>query len=390
VALSLVLLVAAGLMIRTLGNLHSVDPGFDAQSVATMSISVPPTKFAVPEQQVTFFNRVLERVRALPGVQAVGAIDDLPLGRYGGSHQPIAVEGQPALPMSEQPEVDVRLISPGYMNAMRTAVVLGRDFNDSDVAGRPGAILISESMAKRFWPNQNPIGKRLTISFTPDMVREVVGVVKDVKLDALNETRPNATLYEPLGQLMKSAGEPWRSFGLTLVVRTAGDPNALVHSVTSAIHEVDSGSPVTDVMTMQDVVAESLTPQRFNLMLLAGFAALALLLAAVGIYSVLAYSVRQRVREIGVRMALGAQLRDVLRLIVLQGMRPTVIGLAIGFAASASFARVFSSLVYGVSTRDVATYGGTALVLTSVALMASLIPAWRATKVDPMRILRDE
>jgi predicted permease len=390
VALSLVLLVAAGLMIRTLANLRSVDPGFDPQSLGTMSISVPPTKFATPEQQVSFFNRVFERVRALPGIQSVGVIDDLPLSRYGGSHQPIAIEGQPALPMSEQPEVDVRLISPGYMNAMHTAVVLGRDFNDADVAGRPGAILISESMAKRFWPNQNPIGKRLTISFTPDMVREVVGVVKDVKLDALNETRPNATLYEPLGQVTKSAGEPWRSFGMTLVVRTTGDPNELVRSVTGAIHEVDPSRPVEDVMTMQDVVAESLTPQRFNLMLLAGFAGLALLLAAVGIYSVLAYSVRQRVREIGVRMALGAQLRDVLRLIVLQGMRPTLVGLLIGFVASASFARVFSSLVYGVSIRDVATYGGTALLLTSVALMASLIPAWRATKVDPMRILRDE
>ena len=390
VALSLVLLVAAGLMIRTLGNLHSVDPGFDAQSVATMSISVPATKFATPDQQTSFYNRVLERVRALPGVQTAGLIDVLPLSIYGGSHQPIAIEGQAALPMSEQPEVDVRLISPGYMSAMRIPVVRGRDLNDADVAGRPGAILISESMAKRFWPDQDAIGKRLTISFTPGIVREVVGIVKDVKLDTLNETRPIATLYQPLAQVTADAGEKWQSFGMSLVVRGSGDPNGLVKSITSAIHQVDPARPVMDVKTMQDVAAESLTPQRFNVMLLAGFAGLALLLAAVGIYSVLAYSVRQRVREIGVRMALGAQLRDVLRLIVMQGMRPTVIGLLIGFAASASFARVFSSMVYGVSTRDVATYGGTALLLACVAMLASLLPAWRATKVDPMRILRDE
>jgi predicted permease len=390
VALSLVLLVAAGLMIRTLGNLHSIDPGFDAQSLATMSISVPPTRFATPEQQISFFNRVLENVGALPGVQAAGYIDDLPLSSYGGSHQPIAIEGQTALPMSEQPEVDVRSISPGYMSAMRTAVVRGRDFNDGDVAGRPGAILISESMAKRFWPNEDAIGKRLTISFTPQITREVVGIVKDVKLDALNETRPNATLYEPLAQLTTPAGEKWQSFGMSLVVRANGNPNDLVRSITNAIHQVDSARPVTDVKTMQDVVAESLTPQRFNMMLLAGFAGLALLLAAVGIYSVLAYSVRQRVKEIGLRIALGAQLGDVLRLVVLQGMKPTVIGLAIGVTVSLIFARAVANMIYGVSPRDAWTYASVSLLLGFIALLATLVPAWRATRVDPMRTLRDE
>ena len=390
VALSLVLLIAAGLMIRTLGNLQSVDPGFDAQSVATMSISVPPTKFATPEQQISFFNRVLERVRALPGVQSAGLIDDLPLSNSGGSHQPIAIEGQAALPMSEQPEVDVRLISTGYMNAMRIPVVKGRDFNDADVAGRPAAIVISESMAKRFWPNENAIGKHLTISFTPEVVREVVGIVKDVKLDALNETRPNATLYAPLAQLRTPAGEKWQSFGMSLVVRATGNPDQLVHSITNGIHEVDSARPVLDVKTMQDVVAESLTPHRFNMMLLAGFAGLAVLLAAVGIYSVLAYSVRQRVKEIGLRIALGAQLGDVLRLVIVEGMKPTVIGLAIGISVSLLFARVVANMIYGVSPRDVATYAGVSVLLGVIALFATLIPAWRATRVDPMRTLRDE
>lgn len=389
VTLSLILLVAAGLMIRTLGNLHAVDPGFDAQSVATMAVSVPENKFATPEQQISFFNQVLDRVRALPGVQAAGVIDALPMGGDG-SHQPIAVEGQAVVPMSEQPEVDVRLISPGYMSALRIAVVRGRDFNDSDVVGRPPTILISESMAKRFWPNENPLGRHVTLTFTPDKVREVVGVVKDVKQDSLDETRPGSTLYVPLGQLSAPGGQAWHSFGLSLVVRAMGNPNSLITSITQAVHQVDPDRPILDVKTMQDIVAESLTPQRFNMMLLAGFGALALLLAAVGIYSVLAYSVRQRVREIGLRMALGAQMHDVLRLVIVQAMKPTVLGLIIGVCVSLALARVLASLVFGVSTRDATTYISVSALLGAVALAASLIPAWRATRVDPMRTLREE
>jgi predicted permease len=389
VALSLVLLVTAGLMIRTLGNLHSVDPGFDAQSVATMSISVPGTKFPTVEQQVSFYDRVLERVRALPGMQAAGLIDDLPMAG-GGSHQPIAVEGQPTLPLSEQPEVDVRNITPGYMSAMRIAVLRGRDFNGSDIAGRPPVVLISESIARRFWPNQDPIGRHITLSFLPGIGREVIGVVKDVKIDALDQTRPNESLYWPVAQITVPDKTEWHSFGMSLVARANGDPNNLVTSIVRAIHQVDPDRPVTDVKTMQDVVAESLTPQRFNMFLLSGFAGLALLLAAVGIYSVLAYSVRQRVREIGVRMALGAQLRDVLQMVILQGMKPTVLGLLIGITISLISARLLASLVFGISTRDVLTYLTVSFLLASVGLMATLIPAWRATRVDPMKTLRDE
>ena len=389
VALSLMLLIGAGLMIRSLWSLHGVDPGFETQSVATMSISVPPAKFSDAIQQTSFYEQVLQRVKTLPGVDAVGLVDDLPLSG-GGSHQPIAIEGQPVLPMSEQPEVDVRVISAGYMSAMRTPIVRGRDFNDADVIGRQAVALISQSMANRFWPNQDPIGKHLTITFAPSASREIIGIVKDVKLDALNETRPNATLYTPITQVYPEAGAAWRSFGMTLVARAEGNPNNLVASITNAIHQIDPDRPVLDVKTMEDVVAESLSPQRFNMMLLAAFAGLALLLAAVGIYSVLAYAVRQRVREIGLRMALGAQIGDVLRLVVVEGMKPTMVGLVIGILGALALGRVLSSMIFGVSTRDVTTYASVSVLMVGAALFASLIPAWHATKVDPIRSLRDE
>jgi predicted permease len=389
VALSLVLLIGAGLMIRSLWMLRRVSPGFDPRNVLTMTVSVPSTKFPVPAQEISFFGQVLQRVRTLPGVESAGVIDDLPLSGNG-SHQPIAIEGRPALPMAEQPEIDVRLISTGYMNAMRIPVLRGRDFSDADVAGRPAAVLISESMAKSFWPNEDPIGKHLTMTFFPDASREVVGIVGDVKLDALNETRPTATLYFPLGQLSPPALGGWHSFGLTLVARTNSNPAGTVAAVTSAVHQVDQDVPLLNIASMEDLISDSLSPQRFNMLLLAVFAGLALLLAAIGIYSVLSYSVKRRVREIGIRMALGAQVRDVLQLILIEGMRPTLIGLAIGLAGALALGRVLANLIYGVKPTDPITFGAVSVLLASVGLFASLIPAYRATRVEPMKTLRDE
>jgi putative ABC transport system permease protein len=389
IALSLILLMGAGLMIRSFQNLHGVNPGFDSHNVLTMTAMVSRAKFPTPDQQINFFEQVLQRVRTLPGVESAGVADDIPLDN-GGSHQPIAIEGRPTVPMSEQPEVDVRLISTGYMSAMRIPILRGRDIHDTDLAGRPAVVLISESMARQFWPGEDALGKRLTLTFFPDAVREVVGIVGDVKLDGLDQTRPSAALYFPLDQVSVPSNGGWNSFPMTLVVRSASGPTGLASAVSNAVHEVDREMPLRDILTMDELVTNSLTQQRFNTLLLGAFAGLALVLAGVGIYSVLSYSVRRSVREIGIRMALGAQLSQVLRRVVLEGMKPTLLGVAIGAGGALALGRVLSGMIYGVKATDPVTFLAVAVLLAVIALLASLIPAYRATKVDPMVALRYE
>lgn len=381
VALSLVLLIGAGLMIRTLSRLRNVDPGLDPHNVLTMTFALSSTKYDKPAQQIAFYDRLLQRVRSLPGVVSAGAIDSLPLGN-GGSTQPIAVDGQPALAMSEQPEVAVRVVEPGFCETMRIPLLQGRALSIADTADRPSVIVISQSMAKRFWLGENPIGKRLTMSFSPEKSREVVGVVGDVKGDGLDVLDPVATLYAPLAQ----QPTPYMS----LVVRTSPPPNTLVSAVSGAVHEVDRAQPALDVITMDELVANSLSQQRFNMLLLSAFSGLALLLAAIGIYSVLAYSVRRRMREIGVRMALGAQRSDILRMILGQGARLALIGTGIGIAAALGLTRLMSSQLFGVTATDPVTFLSVAALIVLVALAACYIPARRATRVDPIIALRYE
>jgi predicted permease len=388
VSLSLVLLIGAGLMIRSFQMLHEVNPGFESHGVLTMTPAVSRKTFSQPLQQISFNDRVLERVRALPGVVSAGMIDDIPLGANG-SDQPIAVEGRPVVPMAEQPEVDVRVISSGYISALQIPLLRGRDFDETDVAGRPPSTLISASLAKQFWPNENPIGKHITLTFF-GTVREVVGVVGDVKSDGLDQNRPPAMLYVPLGQLSAPTAGGWRSFSMTLVVRSSAKPASLVSAVSNAVHDVDRDIPVRNVLTMDELVTTSLSQQRFNLMLLSAFAVLALILAAIGIYSVLSYSVRRRVQEIGIRLALGARISDVLRMIVIEGMRPTLLGVTIGIVGALALGQVMSSLVYGVKPTDPLTFLAVAMVLAVVALSATIIPAYRAARVDPMVALRYE
>ena len=389
VALSLVLLIGAGLMIRSLWELRKVQPGFDPHNVLTMTVPLPRNRFSSPFGQINFFQDALARVRALPGVESAGVIDDLPLNG-GGSHQPFTIEGRPAPPMSEQPEVDVRVISPGYLRAMHIPIVRGRDLNDSDFEGRPAAVLISESLARRFWPNEDPIGRHITLTFFPNVVREIVGIVGDTKQDSLDETRPVATIYHALAQLTTPPSEPWRSFPMSFAVRTNSDPMNSVTAVTGAIHQAAPDLPVVDVMSMNEIIAQSVSPQRFNMLLLACFAGLALVLAAVGIYSVLSYTVRRRAREIGIRIALGASHQDVIRMILADGLKPILVGVVLGLTAAVALSRVVSSLIYGVRATDPLTFAAVAVLLLLVGVFATILPAYRATRIEPVRILREE
>ena len=389
VALSLVLLMGAGLMIRSLWELRKVQPGFDPHNVLTMSVPIPRNRFSSPSGEINFFQDALTRVRALPGVESAGVIDDLPLNG-GGSNQPFTIEGRPAPPMSEQPEVDVRVISPGYIRAMHIPIVRGRDLNDSDVAGRPAAVLISDSLARRFWPTEDPIGRHITLTFFPGVAREIVGIVGDIKGDSLDQTRPAAAIYHTLAQLTTPPGEPWRCFPMSFAVRTNSDPMNSVTAVTGAIRQAAPDLPVVDVMRMNEIIAQSVSPQRFNMLLLACFAGLALVLAAVGIYSVLSYTVRRRVREIGIRMALGASREDIIRMILTDGLKPILIGVMLGLAAGLGLSRFVSSLIYGVRATDPLTFAAVALLLLLVGILATILPAYRATRIEPVRILREE
>jgi predicted permease len=276
------------------------------------------------------------------------------------------------------------------MNALRIPLLRGRDIDNDDVAGRPAAILISASLAKQFWPNEDPIGKHITLSFFPGTARTVVGVVGDVAMDGLDQTRPATALYVPLSQLAPAAGEQWHSFPMALVVRSSTNAASLTSAVSNAVRDVDPTVPIRDVFTMDDLVENSLSQRRFNLSLLGAFAVLALVLAAIGIYSVLSYSVRRRVQEIGIRLALGATMSDVLRMVVFEGMRPALIGLLLGLAGALGISHVMSSLIYGVKVTDPLTFVSVGLVLAAVAALACIIPARRAAKVDPMVALRYE
>jgi predicted permease len=389
VALSLMLLIGAGLLIRSVWVLHNVNPGFDARGVVTMNVSISTGKFTEPAQQVSYFGRVLDRVRNLPGVQSAGLIDSLPLSDDG-SHQPISLEGRPAAPMADLPEVEVRLISPGYMNAMHIPLLIGRDVDGSDVAGRPGAVLVSESMAKFCWPHEDPIGKRLTLYFFPELTRVVVGVVADVKISAINETQPQPTLYSPLAQMSNARGEAWQSFGMRLAVRTNAAPLSVVPAITGAVREIDGEVPLLNIRTMDDSVSASLSPERFTMLLLGSFAGLALLLAVVGIYSVMSYSVSRRTNEIGIRVALGASRGDVLLLVVRQAMLLALIGSAIGIAGALALSRLMANQLYGVRPTDPVTFITVAALLMFVSLAASYFPARRAMRVEPMAALRYE
>ncbi|HEX8775381.1 MAG TPA: ABC transporter permease [Pyrinomonadaceae bacterium] len=382
IALALVLLVGAGLLIRSFMRLQQVDPGFEPKSVVAMEIVLPfiaPSNYKEPEQQAAFFRQTLERAATLPGVQAATVVSSLPLSGAFESTD-VIIEGQPEPPNGDWPPANYTMVSADYFRVMSIPLMKGRALTERDTKESPGVVVINETMARHYWPGEDAIGKRLTMGFekTP---REVVGVVGDVRQNSLDVETPLA-VYLPYQQF------PYP--GMTLVVRTVSDPASMAAAVRREVQAIDASLPVSNVRSMDEVVATSVSQRRFNMTLLGIFASVALLLSAVGIYGVMSYSVTQRTHEIGIRIALGAGSRDILRLVVGQGMLLTLIGVALGLAASLVLTRLMASLIYGVSATDPLTFAGVSLALALVALLACLIPARRATKVDPMEALRYE
>jgi len=388
VALSLVLLIGAGLMIRSLSRLQTINPGFDQHNVLTMNVEINKKQFADATQQSQFVNQIIERVRSIPGVESSGAIDNLPL--TGGSNQPVAIQGHPALALSQQPEVSVRVTTPGYFRTMHIPLLQGRDLSPDDRAGSAAVVVISQSMAKQFWPNGDAIGHYLKLSFFPDQDRQVVGIVGDVKQQGLQGSAGMATLYWPVAQEVAPIDAPWMSLPLSLVVRPTVPPRTIATAVTDAIHQINKDLPVDNVLTLEEFVDATLTQQSFNMELLSIFGLLALILCTVGIYSVLAYSVKRGMKDIGLRIAFGASRRNVLQFVVTQAIKPTAIGVAIGLAAAYSLSHLVTSMVYGVTAHDALTFAAVTALLILVAITASLIPAMRATHIDPLSVIRDE
>jgi putative ABC transport system permease protein len=379
VTLSLMLLIGAGLMIRSLWALRGTHPGFRTENLLTMTVPTAPGSGNA--QRTRFYDEFLPRVASLPGVKSVAAVDTLPM-QGGGSEQPIAVEGRPAEVFALQRNVSVRRATPGYFRTMEIPMLSGRGFTLADTSSEKSVAVISESTANLFWPGENPVGKRFRISFTLETVREVIGVVGDVRDRGLQILEPVAMLYLPIRQDDTS--------GASLVVRGEGEVALLGSSIAKVLAEIDPELPIRNIRTMNEVVATSLSQPRYSMWLFAALAALAFLLASVGIYSVLAYSIRSRVAEISIRIALGASSAGVVRLVITEGMKPTLIGVALGLFGSYALGGLLSRLIYGVSATDPHTFITVAALLIAVALIACAIPAYRATRVEPVQALRSE
>jgi predicted permease len=388
-ALALVLLAGAGLLLKSLSQLGQVNPGFRPQGVMTAALALPESKYDKPEKQLVFFQTVLEHLANAPGVTAVGAGYPLPFSGGRGTAS-FGIEDRPAAPGDPGPHGAIGFVSPGYFSALGIPLVRGRYFTDQDRKGTQPVAVIDENLAQQYWPNQDPIGKRLRHN-SSDPWSTIIGVVGHIRFSQLagEEESSSGSQSSTKGSYYFPIYQTEAPFGF-LIARTPADPGFLASAIREAVRAADANQPVHDLKTMNARVWSSLGPQRFAVTLLGVFAAMALLLAAVGLYGLISFVMAQRTHEIGIRIALGAAPTDVLRLVVTQGMGMVGTGLAIGVAAAVAVSHLMRSLLYGVQPSDPVTYLGVALVLALVALLACYLPARRAMRVDPLVALRYE
>jgi putative ABC transport system permease protein len=392
-ALAFILLIGAGLMIRSFFALESVDPGFNPHNVLSMVVSVAGTKEAAPNQRAIFYRQLLEQVRTLPGVKSAGGINHLPLaGDVWGSA--FAIEGRRPKPRpGESPRAVYRVAMSGYFETMRLPLRRGRAITENDDARAPGVVVINERAARAYWPGQDPIGKHITFdddTHNPPTWMTIIGVAANAKQSDW-AAEPSPEIYLAALQNRDFLGDSGSHISyITLVVRTAGDPGELAAAVKNVVWSFDRNLPVSEVFTMDRVVADANAQPRFEMLLLGVFAAVALVLAAVGIYGVMNYSVSRRTREIGIRVSLGASRADVLRMVLGQGMMQAAAGAAVGVAGALLLSQFIARMLYGVRPNDPFTFGGVAIVLGLAALLATAVAARKAIRIEPIVALRNE
>jgi putative ABC transport system permease protein len=382
IATTVVLLIAAGLLLKSFWRLRTTDVGCATNNVLTMGYSLPANKYDSPEKMNAFNETLLERVRALPGVRAAALGSRLPGAGAGEDDSFTIPEHPPIAPGAALPDALYRLADPGYFSALQIPLLSGRFFTSDDRDGRPKAIIISRQLAEQYFPGENPQGKHLHVPAKDNADYQIVAVVADTLYQVGQPAR--ATMYFPV---LNGESDPG---GVTLVLRTASDPLAFSVPVQKKIAELDPELPVSDVLTLQQIIARSLGNASLSASLVLAFAVLSLVLASVGLYGVLSYLTTQRTGEIGVRMALGAERGQVLRLMLGDGLRPALYGLVLGLAASAGAVRLIQSMLYGTRPLDPAIFASVAATLLVVAALACLVPAWRASRIDPMQALRTE
>ena len=395
-ALAFVLLIGAGLMVRSFYALQAVDPGFNPHGVLSMVVSVTGTQEADAGRREIFYRAVLEKIRALPGVDAVGGINHLPL-EGDMWDRGFEIEGRPKPRPGEGPNAVYRIVMPGYFETMRLGVKRGRTMTERDDAKSQPVVVINERAAQRFWPGEDPIGKRFAIpgenAGQPNWLT-IIGVTANASLDDMvSQPYPEmylAALQTPAFLGEGSAAEASHMSYLTLVIRTAGNPAGLTEAVREVVRSFDRNLPISQVVTMEEAVAHATAQPRFEMLLLALLGAVALVLAGVGIYGVMTYSVSRRRREIGIRMSLGATRADVLRMIVAQGAVQAFAGTVVGLLGAVLLAKLMAKMLYGVKPTDLATFVAVTVVLNLAALLATVVPARKAMGVEPMSALRSE